>query len=509
VKQNNGTRVLAIGLDAAEPTLIRRLIEDGEMPALKRLTERGAWKRVESTAHIGSGSVWPTFITGTNAHEHGIYAEWSWHPETMSLTRYNGRKLNPFWKSLAAEGKTIGVLDVPFAPIVNLHAGFEISEWGAHDIVEGRMQLSPASLSDVISRTRPHPFQRENIDAGGPDDYERLARVSSMCLEGVRLRGELASRLMIETQPQLAIVVFTEIHHAAHYFWHTISPDHPFYKDDRFRGLPDIGQAMPDIYREVDKQIAGLVEACGEDASVMVFSLHGMQPTLGIQSFLAPLLLETGWAHLAGWSSQSWRERALSLFAALKRHAPAGLKNLYYKTLPRMATLHLAQPTMLPTYDWTRTRAFSLPSDQHGWIRLNLAGREAKGIVEPQAYEETCLSLQQMLLDLVTEEGKRLVRDCLITSDSYEDALTQPLPDLVVHYEDAAFDPQMRIKGRSFAPQAIGRKFTGQHALEGFLIAAGRQGVAPDTPTVSSKDLHRIIINSLTERPELARGTSS
>jgi predicted AlkP superfamily phosphohydrolase/phosphomutase len=500
VKQGNGTRVLAIGLDAAEPTLIQRLIEDGEMPALKRLLERGAWKRVESSAHIGSGSVWPTFITGTEPREHGMYAEWEWQPLTMGLTRCNGRSLRPFWKSLAAEGATVGVLDVPFAPIVNLPTGFEVSEWGAHDVVEGHMQISPASLNGLVSQTKPHPLQHENIDAGGPDDYQRLARISARCLDGVKLRGELASRLIVETHPQLALVVFTEIHHAAHYFWHTIAPQHPFYKDDRFRSLSDTNLVIRDIYREVDKQIAGLVEVSGEDASVMVFSLHGMQPTLGIAAFLAPLLLETNWARLADWSSKSWRERALSLFAKIKRHAPAGLKKLYYKTLPRTATLQLAQPTMLPTYDWSRTRAFSLPSDQHGWIRINLAGREAKGIVQPQAYEEACRELEQMLLGLVTQDGKRLVRDCLITSQSYEDALTQPLPDLIVHYEDAAFDPHMRIKGMTFQPRSIGQKFTGQHAPEGFLITAGQQGILPDAPTVAAKDLHRMIINSLTTR---------
>jgi predicted AlkP superfamily phosphohydrolase/phosphomutase len=500
MKQSNARRVLAIGVDAAEPTFVQRLIEEGELPALKRLLERGAWKRVESSAHIGSGSVWPTFITGSEPGEHGVYAEWSWQPETMSLTRYNGRGLKPFWKSLDDEGATVGVLDVPFAPIVNLSAGFEVSEWGAHDTVEGRMQISPASLSRLISQTRPHPLQQENIDAGGPDDYERLERVSSACLDGVKLRGELTSRLLLETQPELALVVFSEIHHVAHYLWHKVAPEHPFYSSERFRGLSRTDLAMREIYREVDTQIGLLAEVCGEDACVMVFSLHGMRPTLGIQAFLAPLLVETKWARLADWRSQSWRERALSTFAALKRRAPAGLKKLYYKTLPRAATLHLAQPTMMPLYDWTRTRAFSLPSDQHGWIRLNLSGREAKGIVQPREYERSCRELRQMILELVTEDGRPLVSDCLVTSESYEEALAQPLPDLIVHYEDAAFDPHMRIKGMSFRPEPIGQKFTGQHAQEGFLIAAGKHVTLPDAPVVLAKDLQRIIINSLAAR---------
>jgi predicted AlkP superfamily phosphohydrolase/phosphomutase len=500
MKQNNGTRVLALGIDAAEPTFVQHLIERGEMPALKQLMERGSWKRVKSSAHIGSGSVWPTFITGTEAHEHGVYGEWKWQPETMSITRYSGHDLTPFWKSLADEGATIGMMDVPFAPTVGFSKGFEISEWGAHDALEGRMRFSPESLSDSISQTRTHPFQHKNIDIAGPDDYEQLTKLGSACLDGVKLRGELARRLMLETHPQFAIVAFTEIHRAAHYFWHNASPDHSFYAGDKFQGLRDTKSTLIDIYREIDRQIGQLVEVAGVDACVMVFSLHGMQPTLGTPAFLTPLLVETNWSRLADFASQSWRERAMSMFAALKRHAPPSLKKLYYKTLPWNATLHLAQPTMLPAYDWSGTRAFSLPTDQHGWIRLNLIGREAKGIVAHQEYEKTCRELQQMLVNLVTEDGRPVVRECLITSHSYDAAMTHPLPDLIVYYNEAAFDHDMRIKGMSFKAQSIGNKYTGQHAPEGFLITAGQQGIVPEDPAVSSTELHRMIINSLSMR---------
>jgi len=60
----NGANVLAIGIDAAESTLVRQLIEQDELPALKSLLADGRWLRVQSPAHIGSGAVWPTFMTG-------------------------------------------------------------------------------------------------------------------------------------------------------------------------------------------------------------------------------------------------------------------------------------------------------------------------------------------------------------------------------------------------------------------------------------------------------------
>ncbi|HKA54123.1 MAG TPA: alkaline phosphatase family protein, partial [Candidatus Binatia bacterium] len=116
MRQKNLARVLAVGLDAAEPTFVRRLIEDGALPTLKRLLAQGAWSRVESPAHLGSGAVWPTFFTGAEPAEHGTYSEWCWQPETMSLVRYGGRRLTPFWKKLAQAGVTVGILEVPFAP---------------------------------------------------------------------------------------------------------------------------------------------------------------------------------------------------------------------------------------------------------------------------------------------------------------------------------------------------------------------------------------------------------
>ena len=57
MSRHNGERVLAIGLDATEPALIRQMIAQDEMPALKSLLAAGRWVRVQSPAHIGSGTV--------------------------------------------------------------------------------------------------------------------------------------------------------------------------------------------------------------------------------------------------------------------------------------------------------------------------------------------------------------------------------------------------------------------------------------------------------------------
>jgi predicted AlkP superfamily phosphohydrolase/phosphomutase len=151
MKPNRARRLLAIGLDAAEPSFIRQKIEEGEMPVLRRLLEEGSWSRLRSPASIGSGTVWPTFFTGKEPREHGTYSDWLWNPSSATLEHYDGRRLVPFWKRLVDEGCKVGVLDVPFAPLVGLREGFEISEWGAHDAFEGRISFAPENLSEALT----------------------------------------------------------------------------------------------------------------------------------------------------------------------------------------------------------------------------------------------------------------------------------------------------------------------------------------------------------------------
>ena len=488
----NGSNVLAIGIDAAEATFVRQLIEQGEMPALRALLKDGQWLRVESPAHIGSGAVWPTFMTGVEPATHGMYSEWSWIPETMGLTRYHGRNLTPFWKSLAQQNVSLGVFDVPFALPVGVSAGFEVCEWWAHDTTSAGFQAGPNEILSLVKQAPAHPLSANRFVDTTPDNLSDLKELTAACIEGVKFRGMLAQRLIRETRPQLSLLVFPEIHHAAHQTWHTAEPDHPFYEGRELSGESTLEGLLKKVYRAVDEQIAGLIKLAGSDAAVMVFALHGMRPALGFPDFLGPLLGERGFSHLESWTSQTWSRRALSLLAATKRNTPYSLKKLYYKLTPTATTHKLARSTMLPVYDWKTTRAFSLPTDQYGWIRVNLAGREAQGIVSADQYEETCKQLEAMLLGLTTESGASLVRDIIRTAASAKCALGNPLPDLVVHWEDAAFASPLRIKDSKVRAEPVGKKFTGQHASEGFCIYRGHPGWDRGD-VIAAKDLSRLL----------------
>jgi predicted AlkP superfamily phosphohydrolase/phosphomutase len=478
--------MLAIGIDAAESTLVRKLVDANQLPALRRLAEQGCWRTVDSPSDIGSGSVWPTFMTGAGPSDHGIHAEWMWSPESMTVYRCDGRNLRPFWASLADSGIRVGMLDVPFAPLLGMRDGFEIKEWGPHDAVDGRPSAGPVEVAELLKRLSPHPFYSQSIDPSGPTDVPALEALVAACLRGVAQRGDLVRQLISTFSPDLVIAAFTEIHHASHHLWQTIAADHALYSRIEIPTSPRIESGLTDLYREVDREIGMIVAAAGPDAAVLVFSLHGMRPATGIAAFLGPVLCERGFARLASWASQSSRERLMSAFAAAKRHSPAFLKKLYYHIMPATTTRMLARPTMMPAYDWSATQAFALPSDQHGWIRINLAGREAAGTVPLARYEETCRELEALVADLTDSAGHPLATKTIRTSADAERALTSGLPDLVVHWADAALVSPLLIRGSRVTASTIGQKFTSQHALSGFCIWRG-PGELPEGPMPSTK----------------------
>src|SRR5215813_2411775 len=280
----------------------------------------------------------------------------------MSLRRYEGHHLTPFWKSLAQQGVSVGVFDVPFAPPVGIKRGFEVCEWWAHDATAAGLRAGPEEIQSLVREAPAHPLSANRWVTATPDSRNNIVELAEACSAGARLRGVLARRLIKETNPQLSLVVFPEVHHAGHQLWHTIATDHPVYAGLERNGT-SVEPLLKDVHQAIDRQIGELIDSSNA-GTVLVFALHGMRPAIGFPAFLGPLLCEQGFSLLANWRSQSWTRRGVSAFAAFTRHTPTPLKKLYYQVTPSTATYKLARPTMLPAYDWQKTRAFSLPTDQ-------------------------------------------------------------------------------------------------------------------------------------------------
>ena len=125
-------------------------------------------------------------------------------------------------------------------------------------------------------------------------------------------------------------------------------------------------------------------------------------------------------------------------------------------------------------------------------IRINLAGREPRGVVEPGAdFERVCDQLAADLLDIVkVESGEPLVHGVTRASEHYERLEPDAFPDLLVEWDRRSptrtvYSPKIGVVHEPYEHWR-----TGDHFPDGLLLATG-PGIAPgpSSQAVSMSDI--------------------
>lgn len=132
-------KLIIVGLDGMEPTLVERFMSEGKLPHFSRLKEEGSYARLKTTTPAISPVAWSSFMTGCSPSKHNIFdflsrdaknylpdlssARIGKPKKTLSWGKYNiplskpeirgMRKSVPFWKILGDHGIFSSVLRVP------------------------------------------------------------------------------------------------------------------------------------------------------------------------------------------------------------------------------------------------------------------------------------------------------------------------------------------------------------------------------------------------------------
>jgi predicted AlkP superfamily phosphohydrolase/phosphomutase len=160
---------------------------------------------------------------------------------------------------------------------------------------------------------------------------------------------------------------------------------------------------------------------------------------------------------------------------AVRDLLPKDFRKNLARMLPTGLRDKLAQRVDTANVDWGRTRAYCLPTDLEGCIRINLAGREPEGQVAPgDQYAEVCRDLETALRALTEPStGARAVREVLLADRAFPGPRRPHLPDLIVLWDPAtpitalASDRIGIVAGASPDPRP------GTHAAPGFALMRG------------------------------------
>jgi predicted AlkP superfamily phosphohydrolase/phosphomutase len=414
-------RVVAIGLDAAELSLIERYGAAGELPNIAGLLRRSRFGELSGPDY--PELAWAEILTGCRASGLGYASPLMLRPDYSVVDRgaYDFA-VRPFYAH--CRGTPVIVFDPPQARVAPQLEGVQIVGWGSHSPLGPSASEPPDRLAAIRAAHGEHPAFAEDwmLVTEGADKAERLAAAYRT---GIERRARICRDLMREPW-RLLIVAFGEPHAAGHALWHLSNDDHPARRLCAEPGKDPLRA----VYEAVDRAVGEILEAA-PDAAVVLFSSHGMKANsaeLGTLVFLPELLyrrsfgapaLAAGEAALPAaplervrgdWARMLWASQrdANPLRRLLRRHVPLGVSRRLEATLggaelalehPFTSPLHYMPPLWYRPY-WRRMPAFALPSFSDGFVRLNLRGRESAGLVEPSRYEALCDEIAAELLEL-------------------------------------------------------------------------------------------------------------
>jgi predicted AlkP superfamily phosphohydrolase/phosphomutase len=558
VREGSGMgRVAAIGLDAAEWWVIERLMADGHLPRLSALRSRSTECRLESDFAYRGELPWTQFLTGVDARDTGYWSTAIFEPSDYSAHMIGSHNGAPFY---ARDDLSVIAFDVPHTTIHPDVQGIQVTAWGAHSAQYPRASRPTGLLTEIDRNFGVHPVLDNDYD-GAWHQPKFIDAVGDALVEGARRRIDVAEWLIGENDDwDLFVTVLSEPHSVGHLCWHGIDPTHPLH--DEFTAK-QARERLIETYQAVDAGVGRLVDAMGDDASVVVFAAHGMQtnasdvPSLALLPellhrlhFGESLLLDVGQER---WRRSGYRpvrpperliwrdvvrkrfarteedrrtkQRRLALpdqpveWARRLQHRLTGKPHMAWdletefptesdQSIDEMAAITKSvqwQPPAFYQRYWPEMDWFVLPTFSDAHVRLNVEGRERDGRIAVDDFGPAIDRFEETVRAAVNPKTGRSAVAEVIRMRDHPLEQNGPDGDLVIVWDgptEALEHPDAGLIG----PLPYQR--TGEHSVNGFAFVAGPQIDRADLGVRSSFDLAPTVLELLGRAPDRPlRGT--
>ena len=423
---NNGSqpKVVVIGLDCAEPTLVFDRFR-GRLPNLERLMARGAYGPLRSCDPPITVPAWSVMTSGKDPGTLGIYgfrnrSDYSY--DKMTFATGNAVREPRVWDYLSRAGKHVICLGIPGTypprPVNGVMVGCFLAPGIASNYTY------PPALKEEINQV----VDGYMVDVSDFRTQDK-GRLRDDIVAMTEKRFTLA-RHLLRTRPWdffMMVEMGTDrIHHG---FWKFMDTNHPKYE----RGNP-WERVIGDYYEFVDSQIGKLLEEVPPNAVILVVSDHGAKAMEG------------------GLCINEWLVQ--QGYLALREYPPRPM------------------PFAKLAVDWSRTRAWS-EGGYYARVFLNVQGREPEGVITPGQYEEFRDHLAREIEAIPDDKGRPLGTRCLRPQELYK-KINGIAPDIFAYFGD--------LRWRSVGTVGLGTIHTfendtgpddANHAQDGLFIIAG------------------------------------
>jgi predicted AlkP superfamily phosphohydrolase/phosphomutase len=377
-------KVLVIGLDCAEPSLVFDQFRE-ELPNLRGLMDGGTFGELESAIPCITVPAWACMLSSKDPGQLGIYgfhnrADYSY--DHMTIANSTSLKERLASDILSQAGKQVVMVGVPPAypprPVNGVHVGCFLTP------STDSPYTYPANVAGEI-KAQVGDYQVD-VPNFRTDDKDYLLRQ----LYDMTDKRFALIKHFLRTRPwDLFMFVEIGVDRIHHGMWKYHDPTHPKHEPgNRY------ASAIRDYYRTIDSRIGELLSLLDDDTAIFVVSDHGIKKMDGGICFNEWLI----------------REGYLVL-----KDQPAGVVSLEKCQI-----------------DWSRTTAWA-GGGYYGRLFLNVRGREPQGLIEPTDYEKTRDELVEKLTALPDHEGSDIGTQVFKPQAIYHECRSVA-PDLLVYF---------------------------------------------------------------------------
>jgi predicted AlkP superfamily phosphohydrolase/phosphomutase len=453
-----------LAFDAADAGLIERWADEGHLPTLKGLLERGVQSRLTGPELISENGIWISLFSGLSRAQHGHYYWRPLKPGTYELELSNQRvdKAVPFWGHLRDAGLRVAVIDVPETHCTPGVLGLQVANWAPHNARFAGYSVPVSLFADLRGRFGPPLGVEERVGSTLDEDVQ----IHRGLLKQIEQKAAMCHYLLSRDRFDLIVLGFHESHIAGHQFWKY---------SDRSSAPVDSGgrltHATRDVYQAIDRVFGDLLQRLPQDSTVVVVSNMGLQedyPNLELtQAFCRRLGYHRMQKNLASWS-------AIPRLA--RRLIPPAWQRAISGMLPDGFHGQMLSREWLGGTDWSSTTVFPIPAYFLGFLRVNLRGREPQGIVNPGPEYRQLLDRVEADLKRLTDpqSGKPAIRFVARTVDYFDTEPHESLPDIFFDWAPTPY-AKRRIEHPLTVLEQKDMFFNRdtRHDLSGFFAAAG------------------------------------
>jgi len=454
-------RILIIGVDGGEMSLIEKWVSENKLPNFKKMINQGTYGPLRSTIPPITGAAWSSFQTGTNPGKHGAFnwfkrREGEYDAEPVTALDIHEPTL---WRILNVFKKKVGLIGIPVTTPPEEVDNFLIP--GLLTTRHAKVQSYPENFIDHVREIVPDfKFSPKEWTRG----YDLDKWVDEM-VEDIEKKTRLSKQLMIEQDWHFFMVHYMESDQVQHYLWHELkeSPRH-----------------ILKIYQAIDKAIGELKNLIDEDDIIMIMSDHGFGE-LKYNFHIDTWLLNNNYIKLKNNFFTQFKKIFFRMGITKEFLLPIG--EFIYPPLRKLGivstAVDLASNPMLDwlfisshNVNWEKSLAYS--HSEIGHIFLNIKGRDPQGIIDKNEVEAVRDEIIAMLKEFKNPfTGKKITTKIRKGEEVYQGDMAKYAPEIVFIPDDMSILGKGAYQFLSNKNVSKSQNQTGHHRMDGIFFAAG------------------------------------